>query len=135
MQETSKKMEQRKFWECEGTNKRGERTVMGGRGNFFTKWCARGNGPPQGCMDFWRKKKKCGTNTLGCNGSNVVIQTHVFSMVTTCRKRQNFIKGLRDENGTWQSKEQSFSGLLTDFYEKLFTSSNPHNMDRIVDGV
>ena len=78
---------------------------------------------------MWHQRSR--VQWLQCGDQN----TRFFHGTATCRKRQNFIKGLRDENGVWQSKEQCLSGLLTDFYEKLFKSSNPHNMDRVVDGV
>ena len=51
--------------------------------------------------------------------------TKFFHGIATQRKRQNFIKGLRDEEGVWQNEEHNFSGLLVGFYEKLFASSNP----------
>ena len=53
----------------------------------------------------------------------------------TRRKRRNFIKGLRDENGTWQENEEVVSGLLIEYNANLFTTSNPLNLERILDGV
>lgn len=35
----------------------------------------------------------------------------------------------------WQEDEEVFSALLTEFYSNLFTSSNPHDLDCILDGV
>ena len=35
----------------------------------------------------------------------------------------------------WQEDEEVFLALLTEFYSNLFTSSNPHDLDRILDGV
>ena len=35
----------------------------------------------------------------------------------------------------WQEDEIVFSRILNRFYEELFTSSNPHGLDRILDGV
>ena len=61
--------------------------------------------------------------------------TKFFHGIATQRNRQNFIKGLRDEEGVWQNDEHTFSGLLVGFYEKLFASSNPQNMERILNGV
>ena len=61
--------------------------------------------------------------------------TRFFHSTATQRKRRNFIKGLRDENGVWQEDETVFSGILNRFYEELFTSSNRHGSDRILDGV
>lgn len=78
---------------------------------------------------MWHQRSQ--VQWLQCGDRN----TKFFHGTATRRKRRNFIKELQDENGIWQSEEHIFSGLLTDFYEKLFTSSNPHNMDQIVDGV
>ena len=50
--------------------------------------------------------------------------TKFFHGVSTQRKRRNFIKGLRDENGTWQENEEVVLGMLIEFYANLFTSSN-----------
>ena len=61
--------------------------------------------------------------------------TRFFHGTATQRKRRNFIKGLRDENGVWQKDETVFSGILNRFYKELFTSSNPLGLDRILDGV
>lgn len=48
---------------------------------------------------------------------------------------RNFIKGLCDENGTWQENEEVVSGLLIEFYANLFTTFNPRNLERILEGV
>ena len=61
--------------------------------------------------------------------------TKSFHGVSTQRKRRNFIKGLRDENGTWQENEEVVSGLLIEYYANLFTTSNPRNLEQILDGV
>ena len=61
--------------------------------------------------------------------------TKLFHDTTTQRKRRNFIKGLQDGNGVWLEDEEVFLGMLTEFYANLFTSSNPHDFERILDGV
>ena len=61
--------------------------------------------------------------------------TKFFHGTTTQRKRKNFIKGLRDGNRVWQEDEEVFSAHLNDFYTNLFTSSNPQDLDRMLDGV
>ena len=38
-----------------------------------------------------------------------------FHGVSTQQKRRNFIKGLRDKNGTWQENEEVISGLLIEY--------------------
>ena len=57
--------------------------------------------------------------------------TKFFHRIATQRKRRNFIKGLKDEEGVWQNDEHIFSGLLVGFNEKLFASSNPQNMNGV----
>ena len=48
---------------------------------------------------------------------------------------EDFIKGQHDGNRVWQKEEEVFSALLNDFYSQLFNSSNPHDLDHILDGV
>lgn len=78
---------------------------------------------------MWHQRSR--VQWLQCGDKN----TRFFHGMATQRKRKNYIKRLRNENGIWQSEEHCFSGLITGFYEKLFTSSNPQNMGRILDGV
>ena len=54
---------------------------------------------------------------------------------TTQRKRKNFIKGMRDGNGVWQEGDEVVSAMLVNFYSQPFSSSNPHDLDRILSGV
>ncbi|XP_065637926.1 uncharacterized protein LOC136071035 [Quercus suber] len=61
--------------------------------------------------------------------------TRFFHGCATQRKRQNFIKGMRDDQGVMQEDEGVVSAVLIEYYSKLFTSSNPHVLDRILDGV
>ena len=61
--------------------------------------------------------------------------TKFFHSVSTKWKRRNFIKGLQDENGIWQDNEEVVLGMLIEFYENLFTSSNPCHLERILEGV
>ena len=60
--------------------------------------------------------------------------TKFFHGSATQRKRKNFVKGLKDDNGVWHEDEDTFSSLLNEYYSKLF-SSNPHDFERILDGV
>ena len=56
-------------------------------------------------------------------------------MVQRLRKRRNFIKGLKDAGGTWHEDEDHISGMFTAYFSELFTSSNPHDLDCVLDGV
>lgn len=61
--------------------------------------------------------------------------TNFFHGTTTQRKRRNFIKGLKDNDEVWQTEEGIVSKMLIDYYVGLFASSNPHNLESILDGV
>lgn len=37
--------------------------------------------------------------------------------------------------GFGRGDEEVFSGLLTEYYSQLFTSSNPQHLDRVLEGV
>ena len=50
-------------------------------------------------------------------------------------KEKNFIKGLKDDEGVWHEDEDTCARMLNEFYSQLFTSSQPHDLDRILDGV
>ena len=40
-----------------------------------------------------------------------------------------------DDQGVWHREEDAVSALLVGYYESLFTSSDPHNLDSVLDGV
>ena len=61
--------------------------------------------------------------------------TRFFHGFATQRKRYNFIKGLGDEQRVMQEDEGAVLALLVEYYTKLFTSSNPQDLDHILDGV
>ena len=61
--------------------------------------------------------------------------TKFFYGTATQQKRRNFIKGLLDDQGVWNREEEVVSALLVDYYGSLFTSSNPHNPDSVLEGV
>ena len=61
--------------------------------------------------------------------------TKFFHGTATQRKRKNFIEGLKDDEGVWHEDEDTYARMLNEFYSRLFTSSQPHDLDRILDGV
>ena len=90
----------------------------------------------QELTEFYAKEEKmwhqrAWLQWLQCGDQN----TKFFHASTTQRKRRNFIKGLRDAWGTWHEDEDHISGMLTAYFAELFTSSNPHDLDRVLDGV
>ena len=42
---------------------------------------------------------------------------------------------MHDGNEVWQEEEEVFLALLNDFYSWIFTSSNPYDLDCILDRV
>ena len=77
------------------------------------------------------RKQRARTQWLAKGDKN----TKYFHAVATQRKRKKFIKGIRDDEGVWQSEDEVVSPLFVDFYTRLFTSSNGHDIDRILEGV
>lgn len=61
--------------------------------------------------------------------------TKYFHAMATKRKQRNFIKGIRDEDGAWQSDEGVVSKIFVEFYIRLFSSSNVPDLDRVLEGV
>ena len=42
---------------------------------------------------------------------------------------------MKDDNEVWQDNEEVFLSLLNEYYTGLFSSSNPYDFERILDGV
>ena len=61
--------------------------------------------------------------------------TNFFHGVATQRNRSNFIKGIQDRDGVWVSDEKVVADIFVDFYARLFTTSNPTNLNRVLTGV
>ena len=61
--------------------------------------------------------------------------TKFFHGVATQRKRRNFIKGIRDPDDVWVLDEREVGAIFVDFYTRLFSSSNPTDLERILEGV
>ena len=47
----------------------------------------------------------------------------------------NFILGLEDEYGEWIEEENQIGDLLVRYYSNHFTSSNPTQLDPVLNGV
>ena len=78
---------------------------------------------------MWRQRAR--TQWLAKGDKN----TKYFHAVATQRKRRNFIKGIRDDEGVWQAEDEVVSSVFVDFYTRIFTSSNVHDLDRVLKGV
>ena len=61
--------------------------------------------------------------------------TRYFHGVATQRKRKNFIKGIKDGEGAWQNDEEVVSAIFVEFYTRLFTQSQSHDLVQVLEGV
>ena len=61
--------------------------------------------------------------------------TKYFHGVATQRKRRNFINGIKDSEGTWQTDKGVVSGIFVEFFTRLFTQSQPYDLDHDLEGV
>ena len=78
---------------------------------------------------MWKQRARTQWMAQGDNN------TKYFHAVATKRKRRNFIKGIRDEGGTWQSDEGVVSNVFVEHYTKLFSTFTVHDLDRVLEGV
>ena len=78
---------------------------------------------------MWSQRSRA--QWLACGDRN----TKYFHGVATQRKRRNFIKGIRDIQGVWVSDERVVGEVFVDFYSQLFSSSNPTDLERVLEGV
>ena len=61
--------------------------------------------------------------------------THFFHCQATHRRRRNYIRGIRNNDGVWQSLEPKIEHTIVDYYKNLFASSNPRDFDEVLEGV
>ena len=61
--------------------------------------------------------------------------TRYFHGVATQRIRRNFIKGTKDAEGVWQIDEGAVSSIFVEFFTRLFTQSQPHDLDCVLEGL
>ena len=55
--------------------------------------------------------------------------------MATHRKCKDFIKGIKDVHGEWVMDEEAVSSIFMDFYSRLFTTSCPTDLERVLEGV
>ena len=58
--------------------------------------------------------------------------TRFFHSKASQRRRENYIKGLYDNNGQWCTNPSRVEDIVLEFYQALFTSQNPENFDEIL---
>ena len=61
--------------------------------------------------------------------------TKYFHCRSTERNKRNYISGLENELGFWVEEESQIGGMLVQYFSNLFTSSNPINLDLVLEGV
>lgn len=77
---------------------------------------------------FWRQRAK--QFWLRDGDKN----TRFFHKYASARKEQNMIKKLKDDSGEWTEKEEEIQGIITKYFENIFSASNTEERlsDRIV---
>ena len=61
--------------------------------------------------------------------------TKYFHCRSTEHNKRNYISGLENELGFWVEEESQIGGMLVQYFSNLFTSSNPINLDLVLEGV
>uniref|UniRef100_A0A2N9F4S2 Reverse transcriptase domain-containing protein n=1 Tax=Fagus sylvatica TaxID=28930 RepID=A0A2N9F4S2_FAGSY len=61
--------------------------------------------------------------------------TRFFHCQATCRQRRNLIQGINDDSGVWQENEDKVASTIVSYYQSLFTSSHPMELEEVLDGV
>ena len=61
--------------------------------------------------------------------------TKYFHHKVSQRKRRNTIKGLLDENGVWKKGKDEMSEIVSNYFQNLFNSGNPTEMEAALEGL
>ena len=61
--------------------------------------------------------------------------TRYFHSEVEGRRKKNSISALQRDDGTWCESEEEVEGEINEYFEKLFTSSNPRQFDAILRGI
>ena len=59
--------------------------------------------------------------------------TRFFHSKASQRRRRNYINGLFDDSGSWTTNPTQISASILNFYQQLFTSSNPSGFEAVLD--
>ena len=79
--------------------------------------------------DIWRQRSRISWMQYGDRN------TRFFHEKASARYKKNFIEGLMDENGVWLEGDKHVEELMLQYYERLFTSSDPTKFEEILDTV
>ena len=61
--------------------------------------------------------------------------TRFFHSKASQRCRRNYITKLHDASGGWCSSQDQVNATIVDFYQTLFTSSNPSNFEEVIETI
>ena len=67
--------------------------------------------------------------------NSMAANTRFFHSKATQRRWRNYIKGLYDEEGQWCTHLSRMVDIVVKFYQQLFTSSEPVNLDEILEQI
>jgi exonuclease III len=68
---------------------------------------------------FWRQRSRVAWMSEGDKN------TKFFHAQCNQRRQTNLISGLRDRDGVWQTEKAKLAEIVVDYYQAIFTSSNP----------
>ena len=74
--------------------------------------------------DMWRQRSRISWLQFGD------MNTRFFHEKASARYKKNLIEGLMDENGRWLEGDEHVEKLMLQFYEMLFTSSDPVSLKK-----
>jgi hypothetical protein len=78
---------------------------------------------------MWRQRLRISWLTLGDRN------TKYFRGKASQRRRRNLISRLCDDRGGWQESNEGIAELMIRYYNTLFTTSNPTNLEEVVENV
>ena len=61
--------------------------------------------------------------------------TSFFHAKPSARHKKNYMEGLFDANGVWQVDETKMEEIVVEYYNNLFTSSNPSEFNEILNAI
>ncbi|KAF7121272.1 hypothetical protein RHSIM_Rhsim13G0210000 [Rhododendron simsii] len=79
--------------------------------------------------EYWRAKSRVSWLKLGDRN------TSFFHAKTVQRRAMNKIHGLEDKNGIWREQDFEVAEIVADYFQNIFSSSNPSLVEEVIAGV
>ena len=76
---------------------------------------------------FWRQRSRSIWLSVGDKN------TKYFHQRASQRQRKNQIHGFLDDNGQWCTSETNTARVAEAYFQNLFTSTNPTNLESVLD--